>query len=83
MVVHRPSIKSGAGERRATALFSSKSGDSRSGSVMGDRERDENGDGDCDGTGAIDINSKDCEQAVRTCLMLALLQSNERSRLDR
>ena len=31
----------------------------------------------------VDMDSKDCEQAVRTCLMLALLQCNEKSRFDR
>ena len=79
------------GECRSSTLpsFNEKKSRSRGGSIdrSRDRGRDRSSDGDGekknDSTSTVDMNSKDCEQAVRMCVMLALLQCNERARLDR
>lgn len=84
---------SSTGERRSSALLclNEKESRSRGGSIDRSRNRDRSRDRSIDadremkndGISTVDMNSKGCEQAVRTCLMLALLQCNERARLDR
>lgn len=91
VVVSRSYTASSTGERRSSALlcFNEEESRSRGGSIdrSRDKSRERSSDGDreknIDSTRTVDMNSKDCEQAVRTCLMLALLQCNERARLDR
>jgi hypothetical protein len=91
VMVSRSYTASSTGERRSSTLLclNEKERRSRGGSIdrSRDRSRDRSIDGDTeknnDSTSTVDMNSKDCEQAVRTCLMLALLQCNEKARLDR
>ena len=91
MTVNRSFAASSTVERKSSTQQTPRAGTSENRS----RRRDSDKDGDrnhsssssssscssCSST--VDTDSKDCEQAVRTCLMLALLQCNERSRLDR
>lgn len=68
-------------ERKSSTQQTPRTGASEGRSRRGDSDKD--GDKCHSSSGTIDMDSKDCEQAVRTCLMLALLQCNEKSRLDR
>ena len=90
MTASRSFAASSTVERKFSTQQTPRAGASESRSKRGDSYKDgdryhsnSNSSSSSSSSSTVDMDSKDCEQAVRTCLMLALLQCNERSRLDR